>query len=98
MRWEKVRLAGLAHHLPERRVTSEELEGRLAPLYERLGLRARLESGMIVATTIVDLFGNRTIVAFEDVRFDRKPGPATFRFDPSPGVEVIDLDRPSPDS
>jgi 3-oxoacyl-[acyl-carrier-protein] synthase-3 len=44
MRWEKVRLAGLAHHLPERRVTSEELEGRLAPLYERLGLRVgRLE-------------------------------------------------------
>lgn len=38
MRFESVRLPAISHHLPEEVVTSEELEGRLAPLYERLGL------------------------------------------------------------
>jgi 3-oxoacyl-[acyl-carrier-protein] synthase-3 len=44
LRFENVRLAALAHALPEERVTSEELERALAPLYERLRLRVgRLE-------------------------------------------------------
>lgn len=44
MKYQNVRLASLAYALPERVVTSEELEGRIAPLYERLGLHAgRLE-------------------------------------------------------
>lgn len=44
MRFEQVRIAAVAHALPEERVSSEELERRLAPLYERLKLRAgRLE-------------------------------------------------------
>ncbi len=44
MRFEHVRIAAIAHALPEERVTSEELERRLAPLYERLRLRiGRLE-------------------------------------------------------
>ena len=44
MRFENVRLHGLAHVLPEEVVTSEQLEERLAPLYARLGLHAgRLE-------------------------------------------------------
>ena len=44
MRFEQVRLASLAHELPPRRVRSAELEERLAPIYDRLGLRVgRLE-------------------------------------------------------
>jgi 3-oxoacyl-[acyl-carrier-protein] synthase-3 len=44
MRFEHVRIAAVAHALPEERVRSEELEQRLAPLYERLKLRVgRLE-------------------------------------------------------
>lgn len=44
MRFEHVRLAAVAHALPEERVTSETLEASLSPLYERLRLRTgRLE-------------------------------------------------------
>jgi 3-oxoacyl-[acyl-carrier-protein] synthase III len=44
MRFEDVHLAGLAPLLPEEIVTSEQLEQRLAPLYQRLRLRVgRLE-------------------------------------------------------
>lgn len=44
MRFQGVRLAALGHALPERRVTSVELEERLGPLYERFRLRVgRLE-------------------------------------------------------
>ena len=44
MRFESVRLESFAHELPEGRLASDELEARLAPLYERLKLNAgRLE-------------------------------------------------------
>lgn len=44
MRFEHVKIAAVAHALPEERVSSEEIEQRLAPLYQRLKLRAgRLE-------------------------------------------------------
>ncbi|MSR60887.1 MAG: 3-oxoacyl-ACP synthase III [Planctomycetes bacterium] len=44
MRFEHVKIAAVAHALPEERVRSDELEERLAPLYERLKLRVgRLE-------------------------------------------------------
>ncbi len=44
MRFAHVRIEGLAHVLPPEVVTSEELERRLAPVYERLRLRTgRLE-------------------------------------------------------
>lgn len=44
MRYERVALAGLAHELPPREVTSAVLEAQLEPLYARLGLHAgRLE-------------------------------------------------------
>ena len=44
MRFEHVRVAAVAHALPDRRVSSEELEERLAPLYDRFRLRTgRLE-------------------------------------------------------
>ena len=44
MRFQHVRIAAIAHALPEERVLSQELEHRLLPLYERLSLRVgRLE-------------------------------------------------------
>jgi 3-oxoacyl-[acyl-carrier-protein] synthase-3 len=44
MRFEHVRIAAVAHALPEERVSSVEIERRLAPVYERLRLReGRLE-------------------------------------------------------
>lgn len=44
MRFEKVHIEGLGYHLPENIVTSEDIETRLAPLYDRLKLpQGRLE-------------------------------------------------------
>ena len=44
MRFQDVRIAAVGRALPEERVTSDELEERLAPVYERLRLRVgRLE-------------------------------------------------------
>jgi len=44
MRFQRTRIAALAHALPEEELTSDEIEARLAPLYERLRLPAgRLE-------------------------------------------------------
>jgi 3-oxoacyl-[acyl-carrier-protein] synthase-3 len=44
MRFQHVRIAAVAHALPEERVSSEALEERLGPVYERLHLRVgRLE-------------------------------------------------------
>jgi len=44
MRFQRVRIAAVAHVLPEERVSSAELEQRLSPVYERLRLReGRLE-------------------------------------------------------
>ena len=44
MRFTDTRIAAFAHALPEERVTSEELEERLAPVYDRFRLRiGRLE-------------------------------------------------------
>ena len=49
MLFENVCIEGLGYHLPENRMTSSELETRLAPLYERLKLpsgRFELMSGI----------------------------------------------------
>ena len=44
MQYQQVCLEGLAYTLPDERVTSDEIEARLAPLYDRLRLPAgRLE-------------------------------------------------------
>lgn len=49
MKFENVCIESVVHHLPENVVTSAELEGRLAPLYDRLKLpygRLELMSGI----------------------------------------------------
>jgi outer membrane lipoprotein carrier protein len=59
--------------------------------YERLSLDVDPESGRVQASTVTDLFGNRTTVAFSQVRLNTKPAADVFRFEPPPGVAVIDL-------
>jgi outer membrane lipoprotein carrier protein len=68
-----------------------DLEPREPASYERLGLTVLAETGEVVATGIVDLFGNRTQISFEQVRRNQDPSPELFRFEPGPEVEVIDM-------
>lgn len=63
--------------------------------YERLGLRADPRSGAIVESTITDLLGNRTSIAFSNVATNTAPELERFRFEPPEGVEVFDL-APAP--
>ena len=48
-------------------------------------------TGEVLATTLVDLLGNRTQVRFEDARSDRVPAASWFRFEVPEGVEVIEI-------
>ena len=58
--------------------------------YERLGLVADRETGSIRATSVTDLFGNRTNIRFERLEENRSPDPSTFVFEVPSGVELID--------
>lgn len=58
--------------------------------YERLGLVADRESAEIRETSLVDLFGNRTVIRFLDMQTNQGPPAETFVFTPPEGVEVID--------
>ena len=48
-------------------------------------------TGEVRATSIVDLFGNVTEVAFHGLRTNNDPPAATFGFEPPEGVRVIDI-------
>jgi outer membrane lipoprotein carrier protein len=63
--------------------------------YERLALDVDPASGRVQASTVTDLFGNRTTVAFSEVRLNTGPPASVFRFEPPPGVTVIDLTAPA---
>jgi outer membrane lipoprotein carrier protein len=69
-----------------------ELVPRMDATYEKLRILADLASGELRRTTIFDLVGNVTEVTFDDVRTNQRPADTVFRFEPSDGVEVIDLD------
>ncbi len=75
----------------------ERIELELLPKqdasYEKLVLTVDA-AGVVVGTTIHDLFGNVTVLRFEDVRFDQSPPAERFRFEPVEGVRVVDLDQP----
>ena len=59
--------------------------------YERLELRADAKSGAVVETAVVDLFGNRTVVAFRDARENAGADAALFRFTPPAGAKVLEV-------
>jgi outer membrane lipoprotein-sorting protein len=80
--------------------TDAEAHLTLVPLapasYQEVHLTADRASGDVRATEIVDLLGNVTRVEFHDVEVNRNPGPELFRFEPPPGVSVIELEAPAP--
>lgn len=62
--------------------------------YERLGLLADRESGDVVGTSVLDLFGNLTEIGFSEIQVNRDPSPETFELEVPDGVEVIDYAAP----
>jgi len=67
-----------------------DLTPRAPATYERLGLVADRDSGDIVATSVLDLFGNLTEIRFSETVINRDPKPETFTLEIPDGVEVID--------
>ena len=76
------------------RCDDARVELTLRPLedasYERLGLVADAKTGDILETSVVDLFGNVTVIRFSGMEVDESPPDETFTFDPPEGVELID--------
>jgi outer membrane lipoprotein carrier protein len=68
-----------------------ELQPRQPASYERLGLRVRAITGEVLATHVVDLFGNVTRIAFSEIRTNQDPPGELFTFEVPQGVEVFDL-------
>ena len=81
---------------PWRPRSREERLPRQETTYEKLILRVDPRGGDLRETTVVDLLGNATTVAFRDVETNRDPASDLFRFEPPPGVRVVDLEAGSP--
>jgi outer membrane lipoprotein carrier protein len=75
----------------DQRVTLD-LTPRLDSGYERLGLVADAKTGDIEETLVVDLFGNRTEIRFDEMETNQNPQPSVFQFDVPEGVELIDYE------
>jgi outer membrane lipoprotein-sorting protein len=69
-----------------------ELVPRQASTYEKLWVRVDRSSGDLLETTVVDLLGNATRVAFQEIQVNLDPAPELFRFDPPAGVRVIEVE------
>ncbi len=69
------------------------LHPRQPATYERLELVVDPASGVIRETEVVDLFGNRTHVVFEDMDTNQDPPVTLFRFEPPEGVRVLELPK-----
>ena len=70
---------------------SLDLQPKKSASYERLELRVERASGAILATAVLDLFGNRTDVAFDSVQRNLAPDDSLFRFEPSEDDRVLTL-------
>ena len=71
---------------------SLDLIPRTEATYERLGLLANPETGDILETSVLDLFGNSTRIEFSEVETNRNPAEKTFEFSVPEGVEVLEYD------
>jgi len=100
-------LLGAGDLLEAFRVTAEDCAARPVRLdlvpkqdasYERLALDVDPDTGRVAASTVTDLFGNRTTLAFTHVQVNTGPDPAQFHFQPPEGATVIDLAAPTPSS
>jgi outer membrane lipoprotein-sorting protein len=58
-------------------------------------VRVERSTGDLLRTTVVDLLGNATEVSFSQIRVNQGPPAEVFRFEPPPGVSVIDLAAPA---
>lgn len=96
-------LLGEGNILRDFRVSAESCAGDVIELelvprqpasYEMLRVRAERASGDLLETTIVDLLGNTTRVAFQGIQANLDPAPELFRFDPPPGVRLIEVEPP----
>jgi outer membrane lipoprotein carrier protein len=67
------------------------LHPRTPASYERLELRVDNATGAILATAVLDLFGNRTDVVFQKVERNSAPEDSVFRFEPSEDDRVLTL-------
>jgi len=73
-----------------------DLTPREPATYEKLEIVADRESGEVEETTVSDLVGNVTRVAFHNVRTNRGVAKDTFHFTPPEGVRVIELQPVQP--
>lgn len=80
----------------EEDATELELVPRKPASYEKLRIRVDAGTGDVLRTEVVDLFGNRTEVAFSEIRVDTAPGSELFILEPPEGVRVIELGLPAP--
>ena len=62
---------------------------REAAAFERLSLTVGQEDSLIRETSIVDLFGNRTVIRFQEMVVNQAPDAKIFAFEAPEGVEVI---------
>ncbi|MFP6638928.1 MAG: outer membrane lipoprotein carrier protein LolA [Myxococcota bacterium] len=60
--------------------------------YERLWLTAETTTGLVTATSIVDLFGNQTSLRFMNIEVNQSPEPSIFEFSLPEGVELLEVD------
>jgi len=60
--------------------------------YERLGLVVDRASGDVLATSVLDLFGNLTRIRFDNIEINLDPAPETFVLEIPEGVEVIEYE------
>jgi len=67
-----------------------ELIPKADATYERLGLVADPSTGRLIATSVLDLFGNLTEISFSETRTNLDPKAETFEMEIPDGVEVID--------
>lgn len=69
-----------------------DLKPKAEATYERLGLLADPESGDILATSVLDLFGNLTRIEFDAIEINQSPGEEIFEFEVPDGVEVLEYE------
>jgi chaperone LolA len=68
-----------------------DLRPRRPAAYEHLEIRVDPATGEVKETAVFDLVGNVTRVAFEQVKTNTGLAQEQFRFDPPPGVEVVEV-------
>jgi outer membrane lipoprotein carrier protein len=76
----------------EARRVSLDLVPKTDATYERLGLVADPGTGEVLATSVLDLFGNLTRIEFSEIQTNLGLGQEAFEFEPPEGVEVIEYD------